>query len=71
VLLEWMSAREAHLPGSVLTDRHFLESLTDLALRRIPYRRALRGGRQGEGRAAFVARTGGASGSAAARSASV
>jgi hypothetical protein len=55
-----MSAWEAHLPGSVLTDRHFLESLTDLALRcRIPYRRALRGGRQGEGRTAFVARTGG------------
>ncbi|MFD9132819.1 hypothetical protein ACFVZA_10345 [Streptomyces bottropensis] len=60
VLMEWMSAREAHPPGSVLADRYFLESLTDLALRcRIPYRRVPRGGGQGEVRAAFVARTAG------------
>ena len=33
VLVEWMSAREVHPPGSVLADRYFIESLADLALR--------------------------------------
>ncbi|MFF4961194.1 hypothetical protein ACFY2Z_29880 [Streptomyces sp. NPDC001222] len=58
VLMEWMSAREAHPPGSVLADRYFIESLSDLALRCwISQARAQLDDKPGEGRAAFIART--------------
>ncbi|WP_329343298.1 hypothetical protein OG866_42855 [Streptomyces sp. NBC_00663] len=58
VLMEWMSAREVHPPGSVLADRYFIESLSDLAIRcRIARVRARLGDNPGEGRTAFVART--------------
>ncbi|WP_037622781.1 hypothetical protein [Streptomyces aureus] len=59
-LMEWMSAREVHPPGSVLADRYFVESLADLSLRCwISRARPLCAERPGEGRAAFVARTSG------------
>lgn len=59
-LMEWMSAREVHPPGSVLADRYFVESLADLALRCwISQIHALLSDKPGEGRAAFIARTSG------------
>ncbi|MEU3620415.1 hypothetical protein ABZ725_50370 [Streptomyces sp. NPDC006872] len=58
VLMEWVSTREAHPPGSVLAGRHFIESLADLTLRcLISQTQARIGDKPGEGRAAFVART--------------
>ncbi|MFE9455166.1 hypothetical protein [Streptomyces sp. NPDC006739] len=59
VLVEWMSAREVHPPGSRLADRYFIESLADLSLRCwISEVSAQTGdGAPGEGRAAFIART--------------
>ncbi|MFD5818377.1 hypothetical protein [Streptomyces sp. NPDC127038] len=59
-LMEWMSAREVHPPGSSLAGRYFIESLADLSLRcQFSQARSLFGDRAGEGRAAFVARTSG------------
>ncbi|WBO69039.1 hypothetical protein [Streptomyces camelliae] len=59
LLVEWMSAREVHPPGSVLADRYFIESLADLSLRCwVSAASAQTGGSApGEGRAAFIART--------------
>ncbi|MEG8281210.1 hypothetical protein [Streptomyces sp. AHA2] len=58
-LMEWMSAREVHPAASVLADRYFIESLADLSLRcQISETRLLHSDRAGEGRAAFIARTG-------------
>ncbi|MFD6169858.1 hypothetical protein [Streptomyces coeruleorubidus] len=63
-LVEWMSARLAHPPGSSLSDRYFIESLADLRLRCFiaTARRMSDGTATGEGRAAFIARTTGATG---------
>ncbi|MFE7927512.1 hypothetical protein ACFU6S_02035 [Streptomyces sp. NPDC057456] len=59
MLMEWMSAREAHPPGSVLADRYFIESLADLELRCLVSRlHARTTDMPGEGRAAFCKRTG-------------
>ncbi|WP_329600169.1 hypothetical protein OIE43_44310 [Streptomyces pseudovenezuelae] len=58
VLMEWMSAREAHPPGSVLADRYFIDSLADLSLRCWIFQiRSAWVDRPGEGRTAFTART--------------
>ncbi|MFD5128539.1 hypothetical protein [Streptomyces olindensis] len=63
-LVEWMSARLVHPPGSKLSDRYFIESLADLGLRCFiaTARRWSDGTARGEGRAAFIARTTGATG---------
>ncbi|MFC8140782.1 hypothetical protein ACFUKV_03270 [Streptomyces paradoxus] len=63
-LVEWMSAKLAHPPGSSLSDRYFIESLADLQLRCFiaTARRMSDGTATGEGRAAFIARTTGATG---------
>ncbi|MER5281418.1 hypothetical protein ABT025_37685 [Streptomyces sp. NPDC002809] len=66
-LVEWMSARLVHPPGSSLADRYFIDSLADLNLRCFiaAARRTSEGSAHGqgeEGRAAFIARTTGATG---------
>ncbi|MFJ7146692.1 hypothetical protein ACIQVT_00440 [Streptomyces sp. NPDC100445] len=58
VLMEWMSARETHPPGSVLADRYFIDSLADLSLRCWIFQtRSAWTDQPGEGRTAFTART--------------
>ncbi|MFE5581561.1 hypothetical protein [Kitasatospora sp. NPDC056531] len=72
-LVEWMSAKTVHPAGTVMADRYYIDSLSDLYLRcfiagakrlaeqdeRAANGKARRSS-EGEGRAAFIARTSGA-----------
>ncbi|MEU0956128.1 hypothetical protein ABZ353_27895 [Streptomyces niveus] len=59
VLVDWMSTREVHPPGSTMADRYFIESLADLNIRCLiaALHMSHADGRTGEGRAQFIART--------------
>jgi hypothetical protein len=59
MLMEWMSARQVHPPGSVMADRRYIERLAhvDLCILRADACARRIGGVPGEGRAEFVART--------------